>query len=165
MANVYLQTDDQQQALHMLQRVLSMREVFLGPQHPSIAEVLLELADLWRLRFDFALASQFAQRALEILEAAFGPRHSRVVPCVLVLERIRFFQAVFAFQPMLLMESVRLLKRALAIGETVWGLEHGRTQILRSITKFKIFRNMLSFLLFALFFLYLPYEYISDCFQ
>jgi len=65
-------------ALPLAQRALAIREQILGPQHPSVAISLSNLASLYRAKGQYDHAEALYQRALVISEKALGPEHPTV---------------------------------------------------------------------------------------
>ena len=66
---------DYEKALPLYQRALEIREKVLGPQHPSVATTLNNLALLYESMGDYEKALPLYQRALEIRENVLGPQH------------------------------------------------------------------------------------------
>eukprot|EP00118_Oscarella_pearsei_P007168 m.34072 g.34072 ORF g.34072 m.34072 type:complete len:1310 (+) comp31945_c0_seq3:122-4051(+) len=61
------------QAVNPLQRSLDVREQALDPDHPSVAESLYHLGNLYTQWGKFASAEELYQQAMEIIELAHGP--------------------------------------------------------------------------------------------
>ena len=61
----------------MYQRALSITEATLGPNHPSVAPTLRNLADLLRQQGEHAEAKALMKRARGIDEATRGKAHPR----------------------------------------------------------------------------------------
>ncbi len=57
---------------------LALRERVLGPAHPDVAALLVNLTDLLYAQGAYAAARPLAERSLEIQEAALGPDHPAV---------------------------------------------------------------------------------------
>jgi tetratricopeptide (TPR) repeat protein len=64
-----------EQAGPLLQRALAIRERVLGPQHPSTAVSLFNLASLYDAQGKYEQAEPLYQRALMIRERVLGPEH------------------------------------------------------------------------------------------
>jgi len=65
-------------AILLTRRILAIAEKALGPEHPQVATLLNNLADLYLHRGDYAQAEPLHQRTLKILEKALGPEHPNV---------------------------------------------------------------------------------------
>ena len=63
------------QALTPLQRALEIRELALDPDHPSVAQILHQMAGLHAQQAKFTTAEALYIQALEIYEGAFGKDH------------------------------------------------------------------------------------------
>ena len=61
----------------MHRRALTIREKFLGPNHPEVGESLVNLATVVASKNKFEEASQLYDRALKIHERALGLTHPR----------------------------------------------------------------------------------------
>ncbi len=59
----------------MYEEMLQILEAELGPEHPSVATTLNNLAGLYRQMGDYEKALPLYQRALEIREKVLGPQH------------------------------------------------------------------------------------------
>ncbi|HZO75403.1 MAG TPA: FxSxx-COOH system tetratricopeptide repeat protein [Ktedonobacteraceae bacterium] len=59
----------------LYQRVLQLREQFLGPEHPEVARALLKLANVHREWRNSEQAELLFERAIRIQEQALGPEH------------------------------------------------------------------------------------------
>jgi tetratricopeptide (TPR) repeat protein len=62
-------------ALPLLERALGIREAQLGPDHPTTATSLNNLAELHKAMGNHATALPMLERALRICEARLGPDH------------------------------------------------------------------------------------------
>src|SRR5256884_4355723 len=60
------------------QRALEIREKTFGPEHPEVADVLINIALLRREEGRFSEAEAFFDRALAIREKVLGPEHAKV---------------------------------------------------------------------------------------
>ena len=56
-----------------------IRLKIFGPQHPDVASILYNLANLYVELSKQAQAEPLYQRSLEMVEKAFGPAHPKVV--------------------------------------------------------------------------------------
>src|ERR1035441_542150 len=66
-------TADYSGAEPLLRRALKINETVLGPDHPTTATILNDLAELLRAKADYSGAEPLYRRALEINEKALGP--------------------------------------------------------------------------------------------
>lgn len=62
----------------LFRRALAIHEKTLGPDHPDVADDLINLADLLQRKGDSAAAEPLSRRALAIDEKALGPNHPNV---------------------------------------------------------------------------------------
>jgi CHAT domain-containing protein len=67
-----------EEAIPLAERALRIQEKVLGPEHPTVALALNNLAELFRAQGDSARAEPLYQRALKILEKVLGPEHPNV---------------------------------------------------------------------------------------
>jgi eukaryotic-like serine/threonine-protein kinase len=65
-------------ARQYLERAMDVAEHGLGPDHPTVAMIAGEMADLFRLRREFDRAEAWATRELDTLRRALGPDHPTV---------------------------------------------------------------------------------------
>ena len=63
------------EAIPIAEKLLSINEESIGPDHPEVAIILNKLAELYRLVGDYDRAKPMHKRALEINEKVFGPEH------------------------------------------------------------------------------------------
>src|SRR5262245_46599793 len=103
-----------------LNRALAIRENALGADHPSTAESLNNLAELYRLQGKYAEADPLYKRALDITEKALGADHPSTATSLNNLASLYVSQGKYA-------EAEPLLKRALAITEKARGADHPST--------------------------------------
>lgn len=96
---------------------LAIHEKALGPNHPDLAESLINLAALLQFTGDYAAARPLYQRALKIGEQTLGPNHPEVALSLNNLTGLYYAQGKFA-------EAEPLYRRSLAIREKVLGGEH-----------------------------------------
>jgi tetratricopeptide (TPR) repeat protein len=73
----YAQSQDEKD-VENIKLALARRERALGPEHPSMASSLNNLAELYRTRDRHAEAEPLLERALAIWEMVLGPEHPRV---------------------------------------------------------------------------------------
>ncbi len=66
------------QAIPLARRFLAIVKIALGPNHPSVATALNNLALLYYAKGDYARAEPLYRRALAIDEKALGPNHPDV---------------------------------------------------------------------------------------
>jgi CHAT domain-containing protein/Tfp pilus assembly protein PilF len=104
-------------AILIAQRVLSIRERELGPNHPDVAVALDNLANLYRIQGRHADAESLLQRSLEIREQALGSDDPDLAGTLLNLGALYLDQDRDA-------EAEPLLLRALAIWENAFGPDH-----------------------------------------
>jgi CHAT domain-containing protein/tetratricopeptide (TPR) repeat protein len=104
------------EALPLLERALELREKVLGPEHPSVAAILHNLATLYRGR-DNEKAESLHHRARTIWEKAYGPEDPRVAASLNNLAILYDYIGNYA-------KAEQCHKRALAIKEKTQGPEH-----------------------------------------
>jgi serine/threonine-protein kinase len=100
-------------------RVLESSRVLHGPQHPRVADVLINLGASQADRGRYAEAETYYRQALAALSSFYGPDHFRTASAVTMLGRVLVYQKSFV-------EGVPLFERALAIQERVNGPVHPR---------------------------------------
>ncbi len=66
------------EALPFLKKALELGQREFGPEHPSTAMLLNDLAELYRLQGKYAEAEPLYKRSLVIMEKALGPAHPNV---------------------------------------------------------------------------------------
>ncbi len=69
-------------------RAISLRQQFLGAQHPGVAEALQDLAQLRQMQQQPIEALSLSQQALAILEKRFGPHHPRTLKAREALSKV-----------------------------------------------------------------------------
>ena len=111
---------DYMQALPLLQRALAISEAALGPDHPTTAAALGNLALTYGALGRPAEALPLEERALAISEAALGPDHPTTAVCLGNL-------AVTYGHLGRPAEALPLQERALAITEAALGPDHPTT--------------------------------------
>ena len=110
------------QALPLKQRALAISEAALGPDHPSTAIRLDNLAETYNALGLHGEELPLRQRALAIFEAALGPDHPETAT---VLDNLAATYNALG-QPG---EALPLQQRALAITEAALGPDHSATAI------------------------------------
>ena len=103
----------------LFRRALEIDEAASGPDHPSVATALNNLAELLRATNRLAEAEPLYRRALEIYEAAYGPDHPNVATGLNSL-------AFLLKDTNRLAEAEPLMRRALEIYEATLGPDHPR---------------------------------------
>jgi tetratricopeptide (TPR) repeat protein len=86
----------------------------LGPNHPSVATYLSNLAELYLYQGEYMEAERLYKQALAIDEKALPPNHPNVATTLNNLVALYYRQGKYA-------EAEPLLKRALAIDEKALG--------------------------------------------
>jgi tetratricopeptide (TPR) repeat protein len=85
---------------------LAIREKVLGPDHPSVADSLFNLANLYS-QFRYADAEPLYKRSLAIREKALGPDHPNVAQSLNNLAELYTLQGRYA--------GIRPVKAALRV--------------------------------------------------
>ncbi len=106
----------------LMRRALAIDEASLGPEHPSVAIRLNNLAQLLKATNRLAEAEPLMRRALAIDEASFGAEHPNVAIDLNNLALL--LKATYR-----LAEAEPLMRRALAIDEASFGPEHPKVAI------------------------------------
>jgi CHAT domain-containing protein/tetratricopeptide (TPR) repeat protein len=106
-----------EEAIPLVQRVLSMGEKTFGPDHPLIATPLNNLAMLYRAQGRYADAEPPFKRSLAIFEKAFGPDHPNVATSLTNLAGLYHLQGRYT-------DAEALYKRVLGIKEKTLGPDH-----------------------------------------
>jgi tetratricopeptide (TPR) repeat protein len=101
----------------LYQRSLAISEKVMGPEHPDVATILLDLALLYGKLGKYTEAEPLCQRSLAIKEKALGPEHPDVATILHNLANL--YAAADKYT-----EAEVLYKRSLAIKEKVLGPEH-----------------------------------------
>jgi CHAT domain-containing protein/Tfp pilus assembly protein PilF len=105
------------EAVPLAERSLAIREKALGPEHPTVATSLSNLATMYRAKGDFGRALPLYQRALAINEKALGPEHLNVAIMLTNLANVYADLGDYV-------RDGALHERALAIREKAEGPEH-----------------------------------------
>jgi CHAT domain-containing protein/Tfp pilus assembly protein PilF len=126
------QKRDYAKARELFERALAIREKVLGPEHPSTATSLNNLASTYKKMHDYAKARELHERALAIREKVLGPEHPDTATSLDNLADTYCKPFSFDIKEQYITMSDRanaeeLHKRALAIREKVLGPEHPHT--------------------------------------
>jgi CHAT domain-containing protein/Tfp pilus assembly protein PilF len=105
------------EAVPLAERSLAIREKALGPEHPTVATSVSNLATMYRAKGDFGRALPLYQRALAIYEKALGPEHPNVASALSNLGNLYSDLGDYA-------KAATHHQRALAIREKADGPEH-----------------------------------------
>ncbi len=105
-----------EEAAHYFEQALAIREEAHGPPHPTMADDLVHLAELYQELGQYAEALPLLKRALAIWERNL-PDHPIVATCLEKLASLYWELGQYA-------EALPLLKRALAIDEQAYGPTH-----------------------------------------
>lgn len=103
-----------------LRRVLAIREMTQGPNHPTVAQALNNLAGLLTERQSFEEAEELYNRALKIAETTLGPDHPRAVQTLNNLALLKLETGGDA-------EAASLLQQVLQFREATSGPDHPLT--------------------------------------
>jgi CHAT domain-containing protein/Tfp pilus assembly protein PilF len=117
LAAVLSTDDDYRRARPDFEQALAAEEKSLGVDHPDVATIAINLANVVAGAGDDATAIPLYQRALGIREKALGPAHSKVAAVLSNLGRSELNAAQYS-------ESRGHLERALAIQREKLGLDH-----------------------------------------
>jgi len=105
------------EALPLAERVLSIREKFLGPEHPDVLSTLDLLAGLSQMTGNLERAETTYARTVALAEKNYGPLHPTVA---FYLDRLaRIFESKGSYS-----QAEALLTRSLTIRENAFGREH-----------------------------------------
>lgn len=116
----------QDQALEMLQKALSMRKEIVGKQHPSLAECFNNLGACYYQRGNFSRSAEQYEQALEYLTEAAGGRQEG--PHVaLTLYNIGVCRRGLGQLP----QAVAALQRAQPIAEAALGHTHAQVELIK----------------------------------
>jgi CHAT domain-containing protein/tetratricopeptide (TPR) repeat protein len=117
LSGLFQQSDRYKEAGVLAERVLSVTEEVLGPDHPNVAAQLEVLATMYALQGRLADAEAPRKRALAINERAYGPEHQSVGGSLQGLGHLYRLQQRND-------EALPLLLRGLAIAEKTLGSDH-----------------------------------------
>jgi tetratricopeptide (TPR) repeat protein len=115
------------EATLLAQQVVALREKELGPDHPDIVWVLMQLAELYREQGRLADAEVLYRRSLAIRENAFGADHLRVGQSLGDLGALYIVQGRYA-------DAETLLSRARAILEQTGPAPPGLPAVLKHLS-------------------------------
>jgi tetratricopeptide (TPR) repeat protein len=101
----------------LYERSLAIREKALGPEHPTVAKSLNNLAALYDSQGQYGKAEPLYQRSLGVSEKALGPEHPDVATSLNNLAELYYVQGQYA-------KAEPLFQRSLAIREKAPGPEH-----------------------------------------
>jgi tetratricopeptide (TPR) repeat protein len=104
-------------AKQFFERALRIRENLLGPEHPGVAESLVNLASVLRIQNELAEVRSLCERALAIRERVLGAHHPDTARSLNGLANLLQAQGH-------LQQAQSLCERAMAIFEQVLGPEH-----------------------------------------
>ncbi|MDD4523531.1 MAG: tetratricopeptide repeat protein [Methanosarcina sp.] len=99
------------------EEILRILEAELGPEHPSVATTLNNLALLYHQIGDYEKALPFYQRALDISENVLGPQHPSVATTLNNLAGL--YESMGDYE-----KALPFCQRALDISENVLGPQH-----------------------------------------
>jgi tetratricopeptide (TPR) repeat protein len=97
--------------------IIIFAEQQLGSEHPDVATILNNLADLYNSQGKYNEAEELFKRSLAIREKVFGPEHSDVAGSLNNLADLYNSQGKYN-------EAEELFKRSLAIWKRIFGPEH-----------------------------------------
>ena len=106
-------------AISLAQRVLAIREMALGPEHPNVATALNNLAKLYYDQGRYADAEPLFKRSLAIREKSLGLNHPDVAVVLENLTNLDHVQDRYA-------EAETFYSRSLAIRESALGADDPR---------------------------------------
>ena len=99
------------EAIPLAKRALAIREKALGPNHPAVATILNNLANLYDAQGNYAESKPFHQRALTIREKALGPDHPDVANSLNNLAVLYRNQGNYVDAELLLQRTLAIYKR------------------------------------------------------
>src|SRR5436853_4969720 len=97
-------------AVPLAVRALAIYEKLFGPQHTEVAQLLDNLATIYRAKGDNGKAEPLIERELAIYEKVYGPEHARVARSLNNLAELYRAKGDYG-------KAEPLCQRALAIGE------------------------------------------------
>jgi CHAT domain-containing protein/tetratricopeptide (TPR) repeat protein len=104
-------------AINLAERALGIRDRVQGPEHPDVAALLTNLAQLYFAKPDYDRAESLFRRALSIRERALGAQHADVATSAFNLAFVLYSKGDY--------DGAELLyRRALTIREKALGPEH-----------------------------------------
>jgi CHAT domain-containing protein/tetratricopeptide (TPR) repeat protein len=117
LSGLYQQSDRPQDASVLMERVLSMMEKLVGPDHPNVATQLEVVAGIYAMLRRYGEAETLRKRAIAINERAYGREHQNVALSLQGLGHLYRLQDRHD-------EALPLLLRALEIAEKRLGPQH-----------------------------------------
>ena len=114
---MYSEQGKSAEAESLFKRSLKIDEIALGPEHPTVATTLNNLAILYKGQGKLDEAEPLLKRSLQITETSLGPAHQSVATSLHNLASLYQDQGQFA-------EAELLYKRALKIKESTFGTDH-----------------------------------------
>ncbi|MGE0547893.1 MAG: protein kinase [Kofleriaceae bacterium] len=116
-ASALIYTGDGEGASKELEAVLAKRIAAVGPEHPSLTGLLLNLGGALTMMGRFEQAAKHLQRATALLEQSYGPKHSDLIltrtTLSAVLTRVGRCD-----------EGIAMQTRAVELAEQLYGLSH-----------------------------------------
>jgi eukaryotic-like serine/threonine-protein kinase len=116
-ADLHWVAGEYDEAERLYQRVLTIREHVLPPDHPELAQALANLGNVQLAAGEYEAAAASGERALVAFEHALGPEHPRVAGSLNNLAAVHLELGEHA-------EAKLLLERALAVHERSLGPGH-----------------------------------------
>ena len=117
LANAYFYAGRYKEAEALNQRLLVMNRDIYGPNHPRVAEVLVNLGAIQQDSGHYAEAEKYQRQALEITRKFYGETHYRTAAGFTLVARSLVYQKKYD-------DAVPLLRLALSIQERVFGPVH-----------------------------------------
>ncbi len=106
-----------QDARQLAERALAIAENILGPEHPFVATLLMQLSNYYDDKQDFAKAISLVERALAIRRKTLGEEHPHTIDVIQSL-------AYFYYSTNEIAKAEPLAQRAIDISEKTLGSEH-----------------------------------------
>ncbi len=126
LGNVHFYKGEYPQSQTLNQRALDIYRNNLGPSHPIVAEVLINLGAIQQDTGHYKEAEALHRQALGIIESYYGASHPKTASTLTLIGRALVLQSR-------LDEAVSLLTRALTIRERVYGPDH--TQVASTVNE------------------------------
>jgi tetratricopeptide (TPR) repeat protein/serine/threonine protein kinase len=105
-------------AQSLIEDGLTIREKYLDPDDPAVAESLSSLgSNFWR-KGDFKKARSLHERALEIRKKSFGPEHPTVANCLLNLANLLYDEGDYEGAKPVYQRAVEIWEKALGPDHT-----------------------------------------------
>ncbi len=115
--NELYQQGKYREAIPLTKKALAIREKALGPDHPDVATILSNLAELYRAAGNYTEAEPLLQRSLEIKEKNQGPEHPDLAYSFNSLAMLYKARGNYS-------QAETIYQRALAIWEKSLGRDH-----------------------------------------